>query len=94
MNEKSWKEIPIGVLIVEPGTSKTYKTGSWRSFKPIWYEDRCIQCLACWNSCPEPSIFVEDGKVTGIDYDFCKGCGICAKVCPKKANAIEMVPEF
>jgi len=94
MSEKSWKEIPIGGLILEPGTSKTYKTGSWRSFKPIWYEDRCIQCLACWNSCPEPSIFVEDGKVMGIDYDYCKGCGICAKVCPKKANAIEMVPQF
>jgi len=94
MSEKSWKEIPIGGLIVEPGTSKAYKTGSWRSFKPIWHEDRCIQCLLCWNSCPEPAIFVSDGKMTGFDYDYCKGCGICAKVCPKKANAIEMVPEF
>jgi len=94
MSEKSWREIPIGGLIVEPGTSKKYKTGSWRSFKPIWSEDRCIQCLFCWNSCPEPSIFVKDSKVTGIDYDYCKGCGLCASVCPEKAHAIEMVPEF
>jgi pyruvate ferredoxin oxidoreductase alpha subunit len=26
-----------------------------------------------------------------IDYDFCKGCGICAAECP--CGAIEMVPE-
>jgi Pyruvate/2-oxoacid:ferredoxin oxidoreductase delta subunit len=25
------------------------------------------------------------------DLDFCKGCGICAKECPK--NAISMMPE-
>ena len=27
----------------------------------------------------------------GFDLDHCKGCGICAQVCP--ADAIEMVPE-
>jgi Pyruvate/2-oxoacid:ferredoxin oxidoreductase delta subunit len=26
-----------------------------------------------------------------IDYDFCKGCGICVAECP--CGAIEMVPE-
>ncbi|MCM1008413.1 MAG: 4Fe-4S binding protein [Ruminococcus flavefaciens] len=26
-----------------------------------------------------------------IDYDFCKGCGICNKIC--KPNAIEMEDE-
>jgi len=26
-----------------------------------------------------------------FDYDYCKGCGICANECPKKA--IEMVEE-
>jgi pyruvate ferredoxin oxidoreductase delta subunit len=27
----------------------------------------------------------------GIDYAHCKGCGICAKVCP--VSCIEMVKE-
>ncbi|MBN1352555.1 4Fe-4S binding protein [candidate division KSB1 bacterium] len=94
MTEKNWKEIPIGGTIVEPGTSTEYKTGSWRAYKPIWNEDKCTNCFLCFTFCPEPAILVKDGKITGIDYDFCKGCGICAKVCPDKVQAIEMVPEF
>ncbi len=31
-----------------------------------------------------------DGSI-GIDYAFCKGCGICSKVC--KRNAIQMIRE-
>ncbi len=34
---------------------------------------------------------LEDGKRGDFDYFFCKGCGICAAVCPFKA--IEMVRE-
>jgi Pyruvate/2-oxoacid:ferredoxin oxidoreductase delta subunit len=26
-----------------------------------------------------------------VDYDYCKGCGICVEECP--CGAIEMVPE-
>jgi 4Fe-4S binding domain. len=25
-----------------------------------------------------------------IDYDFCKGCGICEKICPKQAIKMEV----
>ncbi|MCP4150243.1 MAG: 4Fe-4S dicluster domain-containing protein [bacterium] len=31
------------------------------------------------------------GKAVQIDWDYCKGCGICANVCPK--NCIQMVAE-
>ncbi len=29
--------------------------------------------------------------MVGFDYEHCKGCGVCAAICPK--DAIEMVPE-
>jgi len=91
MKEKGWKEIPIGGTIIEAGNAAEYKTGSWRTFKPIWIEKNCIHCLFCWMYCPDESVIVEDGKFVRFDYDYCKGCGICANECPAKENAIEMV---
>ena len=42
--------------------------------------------------CPEDAIPLdEEGKRKDFNYDYCKGCGVCAKVCPFKA--IEMVDE-
>ncbi len=89
--EKTWRDVPIGGMILDAGNSAEYKTGSWRSYRPIFHADKCIQCLQCWVYCPDFSFKVEDEKVVGIDYDYCKGCGICEKVCPPKASAISMV---
>ena len=89
--EKGWKEIPIGGLITEAGNAYSYNTGGWRTFKPVKDESKCIHCLICWVYCPDSSILVSEGKMKGFDYDHCKGCGICAQVCPKKC--IEMVKE-
>ncbi|HDS08584.1 MAG TPA: ferredoxin [Firmicutes bacterium] len=89
MKEKNWKEIPIGGLILEAGNAREYKTGDWRTFRPVWFEDKCIHCFQCWANCPDSSILIKDDKMTGIDYDHCKGCGICAKICPKQAIEME-----
>jgi len=88
-----WKDIPIGGMIVEAGNSDTYNTGSWRTYKPVHVEERCIHCLRCWILCPDSSVLVKDGKMVGFDYEHCKGCGICARECPPKCHAIEMVRE-
>ena len=85
----SWKELPE-CDILEAGTAKNFKTGDWRSSKPIWNSEKCKQCLICWLFCPDSSIEVKDGKMTGIDYEHCKGCGICAKECPFKAIEMEV----
>ena len=86
-----WKKIPEGGLITKAGNSATYETGSWRSARPIRDVDKCTNCLICWIYCPDSSILTSDGKLTGIDYSHCKGCGICAEECSVKA--IKMVDE-
>jgi len=91
--KKGWKDLPIGGIIEDAANSRNFETGSWRTFRPIFYEERCINCLLCFIYCPDSAIIVEDGKMKGINYFHCKGCGICAKECPPKANAIEMVRE-
>jgi len=88
--ETTWKDLPHAGVILEAGNAEEYLTGDWRTFKPVWDEEKCIHCLTCWISCPDSSILVEDGKVVGIDYEHCKGCGICAEVCPPRAKAITM----
>jgi len=92
MSEKpGWKKIPVAGLIVDAGNAREYKTGDWRTQKPVIDRDLCTNCLTCWVNCPDSSIIVEEGKFKEFDYDHCKGCGICAGVCPKKA--ISMVSE-
>jgi len=92
---KSAKEIPIGGLIDEAGSSRKFKTGDWRSFRPIIDEKKCINCIQCVVYCPENCIKVkEDGKRGKIDLDYCKGCGICANICPVKCIKMEEEAKF
>ncbi len=45
---------------------------------------RCIGCLECTKVCPEQGIIVgQDGPI--IDFDKCRACGACARVCYAKA---------
>ena len=88
--KKGWKEIPLaGACWI---SSTEYKTGDWRSHKPIWNEEKCTRCMLCHIYCPEGAVkHNPETNVMIFDYDFCKGCGICATECP--ANAIEMILE-
>jgi len=88
-----WKTLPEGDVIAGGGTANDFKTGDWRSKRPIFIPEKCIHCLTCWVYCPDSAIIVKDGKVVGYDYDHCKGCGICEHECPVKGKAIKMVPE-
>ena len=89
--EKGWRDISKGGVITEAGNAAKYETGSWRVFKPVKDDSKCTNCLICWIYCPEAAIRVKDGKIESINMDHCKGCGICAKECPKKA--IDMIEE-
>lgn len=89
--KKAWEKLPEGATIPEPGTADKYRTGGWRTDRPVWDAEKCSQCMICFMFCPDSSIEVVEGKMTGIDLEHCKGCGICACECPR--DAIEMVPE-
>jgi pyruvate ferredoxin oxidoreductase delta subunit len=80
----------MGAVVVEPGSSVKYKTGDWRAFKPVVDKTKCVNCLLCWIYCPDSAIIRRE-KWVEVNYEHCKGCGICAHECPTKA--IEMVEE-
>ena len=85
-------ELTKGGAIYDAGNSVNFKTGDWRSSKPIFLSEKCKQCGLCFPVCPDNAIPVgKDGNRAEFDYDFCKGCGVCAKVCP--FGAIEMKNE-
>lgn len=89
--ETNWKELPLGGTITDAGNAADFKTGDWRSMKPVWIEDKCKHCMFCWAVCPDMCIMAKDGKVVGFDYDHCKGCGVCTVQC--KFGALDFVPE-
>ncbi len=82
-------KITIGAINPDAGSSKNYKTGSWRNMKPVIDYTICNKkCLLCYQYCPDSAVeLTEDGPK--INYDYCKGCGICAYECPKEAIEME-----
>jgi len=88
-------EIPIGGLIEEPGSSRHFKTGDWKSFRPIIDESKCIHCMFCIVYCPEHCIRMRDENKRGdIELQYCKGCLICENVCPVKCISHKEESEF
>jgi NADPH-dependent glutamate synthase beta subunit-like oxidoreductase len=50
----------------------------------------CNQCDNCRLYCPDLSILREDLPLgRRINYDYCKGCGICVVECPRNAMILE-----
>ena len=82
INENTpWQGLTPGAEIYEPATSKLVKTGEWRVLMPFFDAIKCKQCMLCVPYCPDESIPVKDGRRLETDLDYCKGCGICAKIC-------------
>ena len=78
-----------GPLTSKPGTSKKNKTGSWRmETRPKFLQKNCIACKLCLLICPEGCISGSEKNTYICDYAYCKGCGICAGLCPKQDIAM------
>ena len=53
----------------------------------------CLRCDNCWTLCPDSAVLktstpASDGSFYIFDYDYCKGCGLCAVECPSGYIAI------
>ena len=51
----------------------------------------CLHCDVCMTFCPDVAISKDESGEYTIDYEHCKGCGICVNECPR--GAMELVPE-
>jgi pyruvate ferredoxin oxidoreductase delta subunit len=70
------------------------RTGDWRAKRPIIDLSKCTPCkkqkdtcYLCWLYCPDGT--VKRAIPVEIDLEYCKGCGVCAQVCPTKAITME-----
>jgi len=53
----------------------------------------CFECDNCYAVCPDNAVIkLGAGNRFAINYDYCKGCGLCAEECP--CGAIDMVKEM
>lgn len=89
--EYTYKTLPIAAIISSPPTSPENKTGVWRTIGPVIDQGKCIKCLLCWVYCPDMSIIRREDDGVEVDYEHCKGCGICSTVCPVKAITMQEV---
>ncbi|MCX6667594.1 MAG: 4Fe-4S binding protein [Euryarchaeota archaeon] len=87
------KKYDVVTTISYPKKGAQGKTGNWRVFKPVLDKSKCVKCLQCWMFCPEATIIRNKDDTISIDYEYCKGCGICANVCKLKAITMEREAE-
>ncbi len=80
--ELTWKDLEIGSIVTEPGSTRKYKTGDWRSQVPTHDFNRCIKCGICQLYCPDGCVDQNSEGYFEANLYWCKGCGICARECP------------
>lgn len=83
-------------IIVKPNTTLNNKTGAWRTLKPNFLHEKCTACAICSRVCPEGVAYQTDRlnsagkKYYDCDYNYCKGCSLCATECPFRAIEMEV----
>ena len=92
----SWVELPLDPADVAapdvrtPLSAAQVRTGLWRTQRPVIDEELCRRCSwVCSTFCPDGAIAVLPDGRPQIDYDHCKGCLVCAAVCPPHAIRVE-----
>ena len=52
-NKTPMEKLTIGGDIYTAGNAREFKTGDWRSMRPVFDEEKCKQCGLCFPVCPE-----------------------------------------
>ncbi len=83
-NAETEIEAPLGAGEVARESERCFSCGE------------CMACDNCWTLCPDNAVLkttemASDGSHYLFDYDYCKGCGLCAHECP--VGFIAMVDE-
>jgi NADPH-dependent glutamate synthase beta subunit-like oxidoreductase len=75
LRKKSFKEINLSLNVDD----------AIRAAERCFFCGTCTQCDRCFIYCPEISIRPpeEDRAAYEVDPDHCKGCAVCATVCPR-----------
>ncbi|HJV30597.1 MAG TPA: 2-oxoacid:acceptor oxidoreductase family protein [Bacillales bacterium] len=83
-----------GAMIAQGNSILKDLSGSRQGFLPQFEQEKCINCAACDNVCPDFCFVWEQGEdkkgrkqmfLKGIDYQYCKGCLKCVEACPTDA---------
>ncbi len=91
---KVYETAPFAGTVPAPDKRNTLMvTGTWRTLRPVLNADLCTQCLVCVVDCPDACITLNKNAVA-VDYEYCKGCGICTAVCPTEAFRDEPELDF
>jgi pyruvate ferredoxin oxidoreductase delta subunit len=90
-SELTWQDLEIGSIVTEPGSTREYRTGDWRSQKTTYDFTKCIKCGLCQIYCPEGCIGQNTDGYFEANTFWCKGCGICHRECP--TGVISMIDE-
>ncbi|MFQ6084698.1 MAG: 4Fe-4S binding protein [Candidatus Bathyarchaeia archaeon] len=93
-----WKKMGLGpgtgIANVIPAVpfgqgNPSFKTGSTRTQRPITDTEKCNLDKLCWLYCPDGARSPDPDTYFAVDLDYCKGCGVCAAVCPEKAITMQ-----
>ena len=87
----NWRDLEVGCAISDRGNACQYKTGDWRSSRPVWDKSKCVRCGVCYLFCPDMAVRKQPDGSFEADLYYCKGCGICARECI--TGCIKLVPE-
>jgi NADPH-dependent glutamate synthase beta subunit-like oxidoreductase/ferredoxin len=80
-------------LPVDQRTAEAEVTGSLQRAEVVGEGQRCLSCGNCmtcdncWTLCPDVAVLKtrdpeDENSGYVFDYDYCKGCGLCAHECP------------